>query len=140
MGKFVLDVKEWGMDSLMFYTQWDSLRKKCVVTDCKLEKHKLPLIDHKLSKTVESVESLDSRDSVDSVFATPGGVEIGALHAKIIMVLRTKIGFRIVSGDFGGEEREWDSFENKIGFHGMIGTSGTKMGKFYLISQSCTWR
>ena len=64
-----------------------------MVTDCKLEKHKLPLIDHKLSKTVESVESLesvdsldspdsrdsvdsldspDSRDSVDSVFATPG--------------------------------------------------------------------
>ena len=54
---------------------WDSLLKKCVVADCKLEKHKLPLIDHKLSKTVESG---DSRDSVDSVFATPGGVEIGS--------------------------------------------------------------
>ena len=75
MGKFVLDVKEWRMDCLMFYAQWDSLCKKCVVTDCKLEKHKLPLIDHKLSKTVESgdsPDSPDSRDSVDSVFATPG--------------------------------------------------------------------
>ena len=57
---------------------WDSLLKKCVVTDCKLEKHKLPLIDHKLSKTVESgdspdsLDSPDSPDSVDSAFATPG--------------------------------------------------------------------
>ena len=72
---------------------WDSLLKKCAVTDCKLEKHKLPLIDHKLSKTVESGDSPDSRDSrdsvdsVDSVFATPGGVEIRALRAKILFLL-----------------------------------------------------
>ena len=46
---------------------WDSMLKKCVVTDCKLEKHKLPLIDHKLSKTVESGDSLDSLDSVESL-------------------------------------------------------------------------
>ena len=45
----------------------DSLLKKCAVTDCKLEKHKLPLIDHKLSKTVESGDSPDSLDSVESV-------------------------------------------------------------------------
>ena len=44
-------------------------------------------------------------DSVESVFATPGGVEIRALRAKIIVVLRTKIWFRIVSGDFGKMEK-----------------------------------
>ena len=27
-----------------------------------------------------------------------------------------------------------------FGFHGMLGTNGTKMEIFYLISQSCTWR
>ena len=46
---------------------WDSLLKKCVVTDCKLEKHKLPLIDHKLSKTVESGDSPDSVESLESL-------------------------------------------------------------------------
>ena len=35
--KFVLDVKEWVMECLMFGGAWDSLRKKCVVADCKLE-------------------------------------------------------------------------------------------------------
>ena len=67
MGKFVLDVKEWRMDCLMFGGGWDSSRKKCVVTDCKLEKHKLPLIDHKLSKTVESGDSPDTLESVESM-------------------------------------------------------------------------
>ncbi len=33
--KFVLDVKDWGMDCLMFGGGWDSLRKKWAVTDCK---------------------------------------------------------------------------------------------------------
>ena len=35
--KFVLDVKGWRVVCLMFGGGWDSLRKKCVVTDCKLE-------------------------------------------------------------------------------------------------------
>ena len=33
--KFVLDVKEWRIDCLMFGRGWDSLREKWVVTDCK---------------------------------------------------------------------------------------------------------
>jgi hypothetical protein len=93
MGKFVLDVKEWRMDCLMFYTKWDSLRKKCVVTDCKLEKHKLPLIDHKLSKTVESGDSPDSRDSVDSVFATPAEWKLERYALKLLWCFALKFGY-----------------------------------------------
>ena len=33
--KFVLDIKEWRVEYLMFCTKWDSLRKKCAVTVCK---------------------------------------------------------------------------------------------------------
>ena len=96
MGKFVLDVKEWRTDCLMFYAQWDSLRKKCVVADCKLEKHKLPLIDHKLSKTVESgdspdsLESVDSLDSVDSVFATPAEWKLERYALKLLWCFALK--------------------------------------------------
>ena len=91
MGKFVLDVKEWRMDCLMFYTQWDSSRKKCVVTDCKLEKHKLPLIDHKLSKTVESGDSPDSLESVDSLDSPDSVDSVLSNNKNKLDTTRTKI-------------------------------------------------
>ena len=81
---------------------WDSLLKKCVVADCKLEKHKLPLIDHKLSKTVESgdspdslesVDSPDSRDSSDSVFATPAEWKLERYTLKLLWCYALKLGF-----------------------------------------------
>ena len=83
----------------------DSLLKKCAVTDCKLEKHKLPLIDHKLSKTVESMESLeslesvdspdslDSLDSVDSVFATPAEWKLERCALKLLWCFVLKFGY-----------------------------------------------
>ena len=34
-------------------------------------------------------------------------------------------------------ETGWDTFEKNFGFHGMVGTSGTKMGKIFEVVAEC---